>query len=172
MKLLLMILFINIVVAGQAQQSSFRKKIDSICKSIDKDVQLKKKTYAQEEFMDHITDEGGELIIFYKDNTVHRIKEWVGLSYGVIIRNYYFRNKELLFVKEEEYRYETDEIKGINKEKLSKDDLFVGKYYFKKDKLVDAETLGHNRFEDENNDAESEYLFLAKKHLALFLKKK
>ena len=171
MKQLLIILLINIAVAGQAQQTSFSKKIDSISKVIDKDTQLKKKKYDQEEFMEQITDEGGVLTVYHKNNVIYKMKELVGLSYGVIIRTYYFKNKELLLVKEEEYPYDTDVNGNINKEKLSKNDLFVGKYYFKNDKLVDAESLGHNRFEDERNDAEKEYLLLAKKYINLFSRK-
>lgn len=73
-----------------------------------------------------------------------------------------------MFVKEEEYSFEMDKTKD---EKLSNKPGFVGKYYFKKGKLIDQESLGHNRFEDEKNNAEQEFLSLAKKYLALFYKK-
>ena len=149
-----------------------RKEIDSICKAIDKDALLKTKKYDQEAFMDQTTDEGGELIVYHRNDTVHRIKEQVGLSYAIIIRNYYFKDKLLLFVKEEEYLYETDKEGGIKKEKLSKKPGFVGKYYFQKGKLTDQESLGHNRFEDDNIDAEKEYLTLAKKYMTLFFRRK
>jgi hypothetical protein len=163
MKRILMAFLIFYVAFAKAQLPSVRKQIDSICKAIDKDVQLKKKLYEQEAFMDQVTDEGGELTVYYKNNLVYRIKEWVGLSYGVTIVNYYFKSKELLFVKEEEYLYEADQEANINKEKLSKKPGFVGKYYFRKGKLIDEESLGHNRFEDDqHHDAEKEFLSSAK----------
>jgi hypothetical protein len=172
MKYFFIVKLIVFVALAKAQQPFIRKQTDSICKTIDKDVQLKKKIFAQEDFMEKVTDEGGELTVYYKNTLVHRIKEWVGLSYGVIIRNYYFINKELLFVKEEEYLYEADEAGNIHKKKLSKKPGFLGKYYFLKSKLIDEESLGHNRFEDnEHHDAEKEYLASSKRHLSLFYKK-
>jgi hypothetical protein len=158
------------VVFVNAQNPTVREYTDSLCKAIDKNIQLKKKLYNQEIFMEQVTDEGGELTVYHEDNLVYRIKEWIGLSNAVIIRNYYFKNNKLLFVREEEYLYEVDDAGNINKEKLSRKPGFVGKYYFRKGKIIDEESLGHNRFEDEKNDAEKEYLGLAKKYLNLFYK--
>jgi hypothetical protein len=167
MKIFLIVSMIVCVAFVKAQQPNIRKQTDSICKAIDKDIHLKKKIFGQESFMEQVTDEGGELTVYHKNNLVYRIKEWVGLSYGVIIRNYYFKSKELLFVKEEEYLYEADAAGNSKKNKLSKKPGFIGKYYFKNGKLIDEESLGHNRFEDEKNDAEKEYILLAKKYLNL-----
>lgn len=69
MKILLIIIMNSYVAFAQAQQSAIRKHTDSICKAIDKDVELKKKIYAQEEFIEQVTDRGGELTVYNKKNT-------------------------------------------------------------------------------------------------------
>jgi hypothetical protein len=122
--------------------------------------------------MEQVTDNGGELTIYFKNNIVYRITEWVGLSFGVIINNYYFQNKQLVFVSDEELMYERNPVTGEITGNFSKDNRFYGRYYFKNGKLIDEESLGHNRFEDdEHHDAEKEFLLSAKKYLNIFYKK-
>lgn len=153
-----------------AQLSKQSKQIDSICKAIDKDVTLKKKVYEQEEFMENVTDNGGELTVYYKGNVIYKITEWVGLSSYVVINTYYLQNNRLIFVKDEEYFYERNST-GETTGKLSKDSRFIGKYYFKNGKLFDEESLGHNRFEDDKNNPEQEFNQSAKRFIQLFKSK-
>jgi len=154
-----------------AQPVKERKKTDSICQKILLDKSLQKKVFSNEEFMEQSTDNGAELTIYYKNNKVYRITEWIGLSNKVIISNYYFINNKLIFVKDEEYMFEHDPKTGEILSKLSKEDLFIGTYYFNNKKLVDQESLGHNRFEDERNDPEKEFLYSSVKYLKLFYRK-
>ncbi len=155
-----------------AQLSVQSKQIEATCKLIDKDSSLKKKVYEQEEFMDHATDNGASLTFYYKNGLVYRITEWVGLSGYVVIIDYYFQSGKLVYVRDEELTYERNPVTGDLTGKFSKDDRFLGKYFFRNNKLVDQVSLGHNRFEDdEKNDAEKEFIISAKKHLSLFYKK-
>jgi hypothetical protein len=146
------------------------KQIDSICKAIDKDVTLKKKIYEQEEFMENVTDNGGKLTVYHKNNVVYKITEWVGLSGYVVINSYYFQAEKLTFVKDEEEMYEKNAT-GETTGKFSKENRFVGKYYFKNGKLFTEESLGHNRFEDDKNNPEKEFNQSAKRFLFLFKSK-
>ncbi|WP_164972677.1 hypothetical protein [Lacibacter luteus] len=154
-----------------AQLTVQAKQIESSCKLIDKDSSLQKKVYEQEEFMDHVTDNGASLTVYYKNGTVYRITEWVGLSSYVVIMDYYFLSGKLVYVRDEELVYERNAVTGETTGKFSKDDRFLGKYFFKNDKLFDEVSLGHNRFEDdEKHNAEKEFLASSKKYLALFKK--
>ena len=147
------------------------KQIDSICKAIDKDVTLKKKIYEQEEFMENVTDNGGKLTVYHKNNVVYKIIEWVGLSGYVVINSYYFQAGKLIFVRDEENMYERNPITGETTGKFSKDNRFVGRYYFNNGKLVNEESLGHNRFEEDNANPEQEFNQSAKRFLYLFKSK-
>lgn len=168
----LILFFFFLVSFAQAQLSKETKLIDGICNQIDKDTLLKKKILKQEQFMEAITDNGGSLTIYHKKNIVFRITEWVGLSNKVIINNYYFQNGKLIFVSAEELMYERNTVTGEITGTFSKDNRFFGQYYFKSGKLFDEESLGHNRFEDdEHYNAEKEFINSAKKFLNLFYRR-
>lgn len=164
--------FLFCVNLGYAQISKQTKQIDSICARIDSDKLLKRKVFEQEAFMDHITDNGATLSIYYKGNTVFKIEEWVGLSSYVVINTYYFQNNQLVFVKDEGFMYERHPVTSETTGKFSRDGRFIGKYYFKNGKLIHEKSLGHNRFEDDDqNDPEKEFTASAKKYLPFFYKK-
>lgn len=167
---LLVFLFFN-CTACFAQLSAHAKQIESACKLIDNDSSLQKKIYEQEEFMDHVTDNGASLTVYHKNRTVYRITEWVGLSGYVVIIDYYFKAGKLVYVRDEELMYERNPLTNETTGKFSKDGRFLGQYFFRNDKLFDEVSLGHNRFEDdEHNNAEKEFIASAKKYLLLFRK--
>ena len=155
-----------------AQLSAPAKQIELACKLIDKDSSLQKKIYEQEDFMDHVTDNGASLTVYHKNGTVYRITEWVGLSSYVVIIDYYYKAGKLIYVRDEELMYERNAATGETTGKFSKENRFLGQYFFRNDKLFDEVSLGHNRFEDdEHNDAEKEFIASAKKYLLLFKRK-
>jgi hypothetical protein len=171
MKLAVTLLLFCFAASVHAQKNHEISFIDSVCKAIDKNEALKKKIFQQEDFMEQATDNGAELTLYYKSNVVYKIKEWVGLSYGVVITTYYFLSGKLIFVRQEEYQYEQNTATGEITSKLSNENRFVGRYYFKDGKLFNETSMGHNKFEDENNDAEKEFSKSARKYLKLFTKK-
>lgn len=157
------------VSSSEAQLSKEVKIIDAICREVTKNSSLQRKIFDQEKFMEIATDNGGSLTIYHKKNIVFRITEWVGLSNNVIINNYYFQKGQLIFVSAEELMYERNTVTGETTGTFSKENRFFGQYYFKNRKLFDEESLGHNRFEDdEHYNAEKEFINSAKKFLNLF----
>jgi len=121
---------------------------------INKDQSLNKVTLKNEEFMAQTTDGGGELIGYFKNGQIQKITRKIGLSYGIETYDYYFTNGQLIFVYEIlagfVYNDQTSKF-DYTKTKIN----FIGRYYFKNNKLIDSETTGHNRFEDNAIDIET-----------------
>ena len=105
---------------------------------------------------------------FQNDNLV-RVKEWIGLSYGVTEHNFYFNKNRLVYVLETEDDFYVDDSLGTDHSRFGQH--FRGDYYFTKSKLIDMVTLGHNRFEIDTNDPEKEFLNLAAKYQRIILNK-
>lgn len=166
------LLQITLLQISSAQKPPLAKKFDLVCKTIDSNKTLNTIKFNNEEFMDQVTDEGGMLTIYYSGNNIYKITEWIGLSSEVMIHNFYFHQNKLILVKDEEWFYAYDDKNGINKKVLAKDNHFRGLYYFSNNKLIYQESLGHNRFEDDRNDAEAEFLSRVKEYINLFKKKK
>jgi hypothetical protein len=53
-----------------------------------------------EGFMENMTYEGGSLTGYFQNGKLLQINEWIGLSYGVTQRNFYFNNDRLVYVLE------------------------------------------------------------------------
>ena len=125
----------------------------SLKESIDKDTTLIEVTLANEEFLEH-TDQGGELIGYYKDTILVKVKVIHYYTHGVENLSYYLQNKRYLplSLMEEtfdlyQYKEETNEFDFSKTERN-----FHGQYVFKDNKLIDQISTGHNRFEDETVD--------------------
>jgi hypothetical protein len=90
-----------------------------------------------EDFLGHITDNGGNLTGYFKKDSLKKIVEWVGLSNKVIQNEYYFNNNKLVFVYSTESRYQfNDRTQSFDYSKLST--IFKRRYYFDKDKLINT----------------------------------
>ena len=88
-----------------------------------------------EEFIGHGTDNGGSLVGYFKNDTLKKIVEWVGLSNKVIQNVYYLDKGKLVFVYSTESRYRyNDKTQSFDYSKL--DSVFKGRYYFSDDKLI------------------------------------
>ena len=111
-------------------------------------------TRENEEFMPQMTDGGGKLTGYYKNYQIEKITREIVLSYGIETFDYYFTEGRLIFVYETLRGFPYDEDLGkfdYTKTKIN----FVGRYYFRDNKLIDSETTGHNRFEDDTIDIET-----------------
>lgn len=105
-----------------------------------------------ERFLGHSTDNGGSLTGYYKSDSLKKIREWVGLSYKVILNEYYFDTDKLIFVYSVESRYRfNDSTQGFDYTKL--DNVFTGRYYFANDKLVKTILSGKDAGAAEHQDA-------------------
>jgi hypothetical protein len=132
---------------------------------------LKKVKLENEEFLANMTDGGGALTGYYEAGTIRKIHQWVGLSNGFEIKEYYFKNGRLIFVYEEFNAFVYDSKKEqFDQSKTER--TFEGRYYFNNQKLIDFATTGHNRFEDDSIDPEKTLLAEANDYLRLLDKKK
>jgi hypothetical protein len=139
-------LFILIVAFTTSSLGQSRTEIISnikqSLKKINSDGSLKIKTINDaEKFLGYTTDGGGELKGYFKNDSIQKITEWVGLSFGTIQNDYYFRNNQLIFVYEIEKHFAiNDKTQEINYEKLEL--AFEARYYFSNQKLIEVKTKG------------------------------
>ncbi|WP_282125540.1 hypothetical protein [Marinifilum flexuosum] len=111
------------------------------------------KILTNEEFLDNMTDGGGELKAYYLKGQIDKISLWLGLSYGISTYDYYFENEKLFYIHETFKQFEyVDSTGSFNYSKTEQ--TFTGRYYFMRDILYDYETTGHNRFESDEIDPE------------------
>lgn len=93
-----------------------------------------------EEFMDHVTDGGGELTGYYKKDTLVKIVEWIGASFGNRTREFYFKGRKLFFAFE---KFESFVEKDNGELDLSKTSTtYEARYYFNSGKLIDKKITG------------------------------
>jgi len=115
-----------------------RKKFEII----NSDTTLRKVTLENEEFLMNMTDGGGELTGFYKNKEIKKIYEWIGLSNGISIKEFYFDKERLIFVYEKFDSFVFDD----KKEEFDLDKIktiFEGRYYFSNKKLFSESTKGN-----------------------------
>jgi hypothetical protein len=94
---------------------------------------LQRVTLSGEDFLENIPDGGGELTGYFKKDSLLKMTEWIGLSFGNMIREFYFRNKELFFVYEKFDSFL--EIKnGLDLSHTKR--TFEGRYYFNNKRLI------------------------------------
>ena len=147
------------------------KEIRKEFQSINSDTAYKKVTLENEEFLENMTDGGGELTGFFKGGQIKKIYRWVGLSNGNEITEFYFKNGQLIFVYEKFNSFVYDN----KKEELDHsktETTFEGRYYFNNKKLIDLITTGHNRFENDAIDPEKTFLTEAMDNLKMLTTKK
>jgi hypothetical protein len=132
---------------------------------------LKKKILQNEEFLENIPDGGGELTGYYKNDSIVKIVEWIGLSYGNRTREFYFRKTQLFFVYEKFESFARNDTTGeadLSKIKTS----FEGRYYFHNNKLTEQKTSGKRTFQDELPGIVKELQTAAKENRKLLAQKK
>lgn len=141
------------ILAGCSQMNE-AQKIDEILRevsAINTIADLKEVTLDAEDFLAHQPDNGAELIGYFENSSIRKVSLWVGISNGFETKDYYFEDNQLIFVHEQfnsfVYDTERDEFDVNRTEKT-----FIGRYYFKNEKLLNYETTGHNRFEDDTID--------------------
>jgi hypothetical protein len=105
-----------------------------------------------EDFLGHNTDNGGTLTGFYKDDSLKKIVEWVGLSNRVVQNEYYLDNNKLIFVYSTESKYRfNDSTQSFDYSKL--DNVFKGRYYFDNNKLLDTILNDKDHIKTKQKDA-------------------
>ena len=106
---------------------------------INQDSTLKVTTLDAEEFLENTPDGGAELKGFYKNGKLVKLVEWIGLSYGNRIREFYLKDEVLFFVYEIFYSFIRTE-DGLDPSKTVKS--FEGRYYISANKLIAKKQTG------------------------------
>ncbi|MDX1955488.1 MAG: hypothetical protein SFU20_08110 [Chitinophagaceae bacterium] len=139
--------------------------------NINSDTSFEKIALTNEEFMPQMTDGGGELTGYFKKGIIQKITRKIVLSYGIETYDYYFTNEKLLFIYETFYVFIVNDSLGTVDQ--TKTELnFIGTYYFKNNKLIDSETVGHNRFENDEIDMEAILLKETEENLSMLKQKR
>ena len=124
------------------------KSIKKEFKDINDDNSYTKVVLENEEFMEQMTDRGGSLTGYYKEGKLYKIVEWIGISNGIYISEYYFKEEQLIFV----YKAFKTVVYDIKKGEVDYDQTgvkFEGRYYFSDKTLIDSATSGTNPFKGE-----------------------
>ncbi|SFD26588.1 hypothetical protein SAMN05518672_1011353 [Chitinophaga sp. CF118] len=147
------------------------KSVRTEFQAINSDTTLKKVMLENEDFLGTMTDAGSLLTGFYKDRKIRKIVQWVGLSNGIEVREYYFKDGKVIFVYAEFKSFPYDEkLGGLNYMKT--EITFEGRYYFNNDKLFDSVVAGASELASENDGAARILLNEAYDDLRLLKKKK
>ena len=154
------ILTFSLTITFAQDKSKLIKEIREEIKSINTDTTAKKIVMDNEEFLKHVTDGGGQLTGFYKTGQLKKIVSWVGLSNGNEIFEFYFRDENVIFIHEQFNSFIYDDKKQTVRFDTT-EKTFDGYYYFYNNKLINQVSTGHNRFEDDNIDAEKTLLMEA-----------
>ena len=97
-----------------------------------------------EDFLEQMTDNGGELTGYFKNGRPVKIIEWIGLSSCVKITEYYFRNNKLIFAftKGSEAPY-IDSLETFDRSRLIK--TMECRFYFDNNKTIKTILSGATR---------------------------
>ena len=58
-----------------------------------------------EDYLENVPDQGAELKGYYKNDSLFKVVEWIGLSYGAMTTTYYLWQDKLIFVYDAEQHY-------------------------------------------------------------------
>ncbi len=166
---LLLLIAINQRVVFCQGKDEVIKEIKDKVEDIHLDTNLKSVTLQNEEFLDNMTDGGGELTGFYKNDMIYKIYESVAISYGVYVTEFYFWKNQLIYVRDRFSKYILDSANSLDFSRT--ETAYLGHYYFDKGKLIRSDVKGKDRFE---NEAEAAYKFFPKeseKNIELIRKK-
>ena len=123
-----------------------------------------------EDFLGHATDGGGNLRGYFKNDTLVKIVEWVGLSNRTVQNEYYLDKDGLFFVysAEQQYPY-NDSLQALDYSKLVP--TFSSRYYFKNNKLIDT-ILSNKKLKQSITDDAAGFLKRVNEYAVLLNKKK
>lgn len=92
-------------------------------------------TLENEQFLAQIPDGGGQLTAYYQDGQMYKLVEWIGLSMGQRVTEYYFWEEDLFFVFQLEKGFGFDEEAGaIDYDQL--EEVFTGRYYLRDGQII------------------------------------
>jgi len=148
------------------QIKSIRKKFETI----NRDTTLRKVTLENEEFLINMPDGGGELTGYYENKEIKKIYEWIGLSNGISIKEFYFDKGQLIFVFEKFDSFVFD-VKKNEFDLTKTKTIFEGRYYFNNIKLFSKSTKGDKSLAAQEESTENGLIERASENLETLNKK-
>lgn len=139
----LKVLFFSFFTFAQTSNANINK-IRKIVEQINKDTAYTIKTLDNEEFLEQMTDEGGQLTGYFKNRKLVKIIEWVGLSSCIDITEYYLQGGKLIFTytKGSEYLY-SDSLGTFDRNKLNM--TMECRFYLYNNKIIKKILKGSTR---------------------------
>ena len=168
-KIVLLFLLISCLTVHGQEREDIIKKIRKDFKDINADTTLKKISLEGEEFLDDVPDGGGELTGFFKGDSIVKIAEWIGLSYGNRTTEFYYKEDKLFFIFE---KFESFVEKNGELDHGKVKTSFEGRYYFYNDKLVEQKISGKKPLDDNSMDISTQLQKEAKDNFQLILNKR
>jgi hypothetical protein len=119
-------------------------KIRKIVEQINKDSACTIKKLDNDEFLEHMTDEGGQLTGYFKNGQLVKIIEWIGLSSCADLTEYYLQDNKLIFTytKGSEYSY-SDSLGTFDRSMLNT--TMECRFYFDNHKIIKMIFKGSTR---------------------------
>jgi hypothetical protein len=141
-RLLILTLCTFHMVSAQSKEETI-KAIRQIFQEINQDHTLTTVSLTAEDFMEESPDNGGELIGYFKKDTLCKMVVEVGLSYGMVRQEYYYNHGKPVFIYETEKSFPHTDT-SIDNSRLVLN--FEGRYYFDEKGIVDIKVKGQPRF--------------------------
>ncbi len=153
----IIVLFVIPLIGASQGSDELILKIRAEFQRINSSKYLEKIELFNDDFMDYRTDGGGQLTGFFEKEQLVKITEWIGLSQGTLITDYYLKDGHLFFAYEQEYKFknvvdESGEWIGFNTSE--EEIIFEGRYYFNNHVLTKKLIKGEQMFKQSFDQAE------------------
>jgi hypothetical protein len=141
--LTLTLLLFGLLIFAQTENNMLNK-IRKAVEHINNDSGYAIKKLDNEEFLEHTTDNGGQLTGYFKNGQLVKIIEWIGLSSCVDITEYYLQNNKLIFAytKGSESPY-IDSLQTFDHGTIN--ETMECRFYFSNNKIVKTILKGSTR---------------------------
>ena len=163
-----LIIMVSFLTCNCQSKQELIKAIREEFQKINSDKKLKLQVLDGEEFLDNVPDAGAELKGYSRNDSIIKIVEWGGLSYGNRTREFYFKNQKLIFVYETFDAFVFDE-KSEEMDHSKTKKVFEGRYYFNNDKMIEEKLSGKKPIDEKSSP--SELLAAAKEDVKILSKK-
>jgi hypothetical protein len=136
----------SVLCHGQSNTDSLIRDIRQVFQRVNSDSSLRRVELEADEFLKEQPDGGGELTGYFKGDTLFKMVVSIGLSYGMIEKDYYFDHGKVVFIYDTEKDYiRNEKTQTLDPSKIRL--LFEGRYYFDKGKVIEKKLKGQRLFE-------------------------